>query len=589
MEDKALKKLRAAMECSRKALQPFREKRLDRIRQYVGANYSDDGAKDKVPMNLLELALNIYARSLTARTPQVVCTTEYREVKSTASLLELAINHVIKEMKLIKALRESVLNALFSVGIIKVGMEATGTIPIGDTLRYVGQPFAESVDLDDWVHDTTARKFEHIQFAGNRYRLPLDQVKNSELYDEKERAKLKPTAKGSGGQDESDRAERLSQGNSYKSDDEYADFVELWDMWLPMENKLLTFADDSESGVLREVEWDGPLQGPYKLLSFSDVPNNIMPLAPSAAWQDIHTLCNCLMRKLGRQGERQKTVLGVMSGGDGDAQRIAKSSDGDIIKLDNPDKAREYRFGGVDSATLGFTIQLKDMFSWFGGNLDSLGGLSPMSDTLGQDKLLVENSSKRIADMQDRTIDFTRDTINDIAWYLFTDPLIDLPLSRRVEGTDISVPVRFTPEERKGDFLHYNINIQPYSMQEQTPAMKLQTISQVFQTFIVPFAPMLQEQGMSINFEGLLRTISKYSNMHELDEILTFARPPQGPIGGPIGTPPQKFTSPNTTRTYERVNRGGATRVGKDAALTQMLLGGNPQPKEQAAVTRPLS
>ena len=55
-------KLADAIEYSRRKLEPFRRKRMEAVRAYVGANYSDEGAVSRMPVNLLEMALSIYKR-----------------------------------------------------------------------------------------------------------------------------------------------------------------------------------------------------------------------------------------------------------------------------------------------------------------------------------------------------------------------------------------------------------------------------------------------------------------------------------------------------------------------------------------------
>ncbi len=47
--------LRKAIEHSRRRLQPYREKRVVAVREFVGRNYSDTGSRDRVPVNMLEL------------------------------------------------------------------------------------------------------------------------------------------------------------------------------------------------------------------------------------------------------------------------------------------------------------------------------------------------------------------------------------------------------------------------------------------------------------------------------------------------------------------------------------------------------
>ncbi len=578
-----LKKLRQAVDYSRRQLQPFRQQRYEVIRQYVGYHYSDDGAADRVPVNLLELAINIYTQQMAARVPQVLVSTSFRPLKPSAANFELALNHLLKEIRFGDTIRLAVIDALFSIGIIKTGLERRASVEIDGYLHDVGQPFADTISLDNWVHDTTATRLDQCQFMGDRYRLPLELVKESRAF--KNTETLQATVKSAYNEDGDSKAESLSHG-SQVDPDEYKEHVELWDLWLPAENLLITIPAEGDGKPLRVIDWDGPETGPYHLLSFSPVPGNIMPLPPSGLWMDLHDLANRLFRKLGRQAERQKTVLGVQSGAEDDGNRILKANDGETLRMDNPDRAREYRFGGIDQPSLAFLLQVKDLFVYLGGNLDSLGGLSPMADTLGQDQLLAQNASKRVADMQDRVISFTKDVINSLGFYLWTDPLINLPLTKRVPGMEqLSVPVTFDAESREGDFLDYNIEIEPYSMQHQSPQMKLQALVQVFQQFIAPFAPMMAEQGIGINFEGLLNTIGKYANVSELNEILEFTQPSGRYEKTMVGQPPAKW--PTTRHISERVNRPGATRSGKDAAMMQTLLGGNPQQSELAAIRRP--
>ena len=69
---------------------------------------------------------------------------------------------------------------------------------------------------------------------------------------------------------------------------------------------------------------------------------------------------------------------------------------------------------------------------------------------------------------------------------------------------------------------------------------------------------------------------------------MEFAEPtmmPPSPVAGQ-GDGPGK--PPVTTRRYERINRPGATRQGKDAAMISTLLGARVQPKETAGAMRPV-
>lgn len=571
------------MEYSRRRLEPFRTHRHDAVREYAGAHYSDDGADDRVPINMLELAVNIYMRQLAARAPQALVTTTYRELKATAADMAVELNHRIRAMKLGDTLQEAVLNALFSIGIVKCGITQNGTIALDGQQHAVGESFAESIDLDDWVHDASAKRWDRLQFAGDRYSVALEEAKDADYYDKKVRESLTAMSIKTSNEQGDPRINSVSGGDSV-APDEYRDRVELWDIWLPEEKKIVVLSGESSiEKPLAVIDWDGPDAGPYHYLSYGRVPGNMMPLAPVANLRDLHELANRLFRKLGRQAERQKTILGVGPGADQDAERVIHASDGEAIRMDSPEKVKEYSFGGPENVSLAFTLQLRDMFSYHAGNLDSLGGLSPQADTVGQEKLLDQSSSKRIADLQDRTVEFTAGVIKALAWYEWTEPIREENLQKKVPGTDIYVPVIWSAETRTGDYLDYNFNIDPYSMRHESPSEKLQTIMNVWQQYIAPFAPQMAEQGIVPNFATLLKILGQYSNTPELEDILSYADPPEPVAGGPRGNPRPS----STTRRYERVNRPGATEKGKNTALTQALLGGGLQDSQAASIGRP--
>jgi len=563
-----------------KALKPFRDHRLEAIREYVGRHYSDNGTSDRVPINLLELAVNIYLQRLASKAPNVDVSTKFKQLKDKADRFGIALNYLItEEIEFADALEMVVLDAVFSVGIMKVGINNT-TVEVGGILHDVAQAFADHISLDDWVHDMTVKRFEQAQFMGNRYQMPLWQAK--ELFPDKA-DKLISVERRRGQETDRD----LSEGES-STIERFNEVVDLWDLWLPQENVVLTCQVDDATGgiaeVLNVVEWTGPEKGPYHFLSFSKVPNNTMPLAPAALWMDLHKLANELFRKLGRQAGRQKTVIGVRGGADADGNRILSANDGDMVRLDDPKAAQEYKFGGIDQESLGFLIMVKDLFAYLGGNLDALGGLGPQAETLGQDQLLTASASQRMQKMQNRTVGFTKRVIGDLGWYQWTDPTTEYAVTKRVPGLDVAVEDVFGPMDREqaSEFMRFNIKIQPYSMQNQTPEMKLMAIKEIFMNFLAPFAPQMAEQGITINFEGLLKLISDLGNLPELNELLDYANPQQQQQ--PTQPPKQ---SPVTTRKYERINRPGATRQGKDQIMQQALFGGKPQNSEMSSLMRP--
>lgn len=134
-----------------------------------------------------------------------------------------------------------------------------------------------------------------------------------------------------------------------------------------------------------------------------------------------------------------------------------------------------------------------------------------------------------------------------------------------------------------GDVLNYDVDIDLYSLQDRTPGEKLSTIMQLFQGIIVPLAGPMAEQGINIDFQGLLQVLGNLSGINELTDILKYEMRPEADAspstlrnqsrGG--GTPQ------TTTRRYERVSRPGASQQGQEQVLQQILAGGNPQQSER--------
>ena len=568
--------LKEAIRWSRQKMGPFLDQRSNRLKKYLGKNYGSEGSALHQPVNLMELAVNIYQQNLAAQAPRALATTPYRTLKPKAYKLSLGLNHLIKEIDFEWTIQMAVLEGLLSMGIIKVGLNNTAQVEIGGYLHDYGQPFADLVTLDDFVCDMSAKKKEMWQFCGNRYSMLLEDAK--QIYPKKYHDAL---------------ASAIVDDAGDESKVRYQKIIHLWELWLPHDNKIVTMTEsdkDVTGAVINEFEWEGPETGPYHILNYSDVPNQTIGLAPAATWEDLNELANKLFRKLSDQATRQKTILGVRAGGGADANRVIKCSDGDTINLDDPKNVSEFSFGGIDQTTLAFFLQVRDIYSYLAGNLDALGGLSAQSDTVGQDTLLTQSASQRMQRMTRQTANFTTKVIEDLGFYLWYDPMIVLPLVKPLPASGIEVPLSFGPADREGDYYEYNIKIEPYSMQHQSPAARLQSLRTVLAEMIMPLSQMMQQQGVTVDMQKLMDIVGRYGDLDELKEILIYSNPElygqqQQPVqtpGGPTGTKPAQ-----TTRRYERVNRPGATRSGKDQVLSQLMLGGNAQNSEKQALTRP--
>ena len=592
MPDIKMKKWQALKQSflnSRLRLERARQHTLTAVKQYVGKNYLDNGAEIDVPVNFLELAVGIYKRQLAPTNPQSLITSGFQELKAFSLNFQAVLNHDIREIDLANTLDDAVQQAMFGLVNVRIGMTTTAEAGLRGVLHDPGQMFVDVVDPDDWVHDMGAKNWERVQYMGNRYEVPYEKAMDT-VFKGKD---LKPSDQTLFNESGDERTGSISS-RGLSEEDRFEDVLELWDLFLPCDNVVVTFQSNREGGFdetkgpIATNEWKGPERGPYRRLCFNKVPSQTYPLPPTALLIDLHNFGNLLFNKIADQSSRQKDVTAFKGTAEDDARRLMNAGDGDVIRMDgDPRDVAQFKSGGIDQASLAMFLQVKDTFFTFGGNLDALGGLSPQSETLGQDELISSAASQRIADWGQRSMTFTQEIMQDLADYRWHNPFPKANVFREIKGLSRRLPVKFDNSLREGDLRDYLVTVDVFSLKNRTPEQRLQTIVQTVRDIFLPLAPIMQQQGNEINVKGLAEIIARYSNTPEIAEVITNIDPATMALmaegGGGDGT----RQSPNTTRTNVRVNRPGATRGGKDDAMTKLLLGGGVQDAERQAIGSP--
>ena len=586
-KDIDVNKLRDAMTWSRKALRPFQEQYFEAVQYFAGSRYGKNTELPQTPMNLLHLAVEIWLRQLAAQTPRCLVLTRQPDLKMSAFELEIATDFLMKEIRFGANLSECVRSAIFCMGIMKVGITEPYLAEGSPFTAAVGQPFAEPVLFEDWIHDMNARRPEEWDWCGNRYKVPLEVVRNNPEFDPSVRRALAPKEHLNATEDLATsttvRSNRLSTDDD-PTREEYREHVELWDIWIPSQNLMITLPGQDGLDPLLVREWKGPKHGPYHLLGFTNVPGNIVPAAPAQTVYDIQDLITRIFNQMGEQALRQKTLT-IADGRaveDGTAERVMEGQDGQVIRTSHIDGIKEMKYGGVDPNNQAFAVWLREIFSYMGGNIDAMGGLAQQAGTLGQEQLLVQSSSEMIRDMQAKVIEFTKNVVRDMAWYMYNDPQIELPLTKHIEDFG-DIPFDWGPEDRKTNFFEYNFDIQPYSLQHKGPAQRLQTIMQLMTTVFLPLAPQMELWGVSFNMQKFVELVSKYADLPELGDLIGTELPTpyeemyatsSAGMGG--GHSERAKQSPVTQRNYTRANipTGGTQQARNGNLMGQLLQAG---------------
>lgn len=579
-----------AMRTDRIALQRFRSNRREMVREYLGNNWNDEGTGREVPMNLIALYAGIMTRALVPKNPRVLLSTFSVGQRPAVKGMQRWVNQQIVKMNFAETIKRIVLDALFSVGVCKVALATPADAAnVGWRLK-AGGVFAERVDLDDWVFDTHARDFDEVAYMGHRIRVPLLAIRDSQLYNSKARRLLMPQYDQPYNLDGDERISTLGRGLWGTTTEEIEDYVDLWEIYLPRHRLVITLADDQMTGAagygpgvneaLRVQNWLGPDRGPYRVLSYMTVPGNAMGKGPAQDLIDLHRADNNIYRKLIRQAHRFKENTFVYGEANEDGTRVMQSNDGDLIKVEQPDKIQTRSWGGPNEQLQMLASHLKDQFDFMAGGLSLMGGLAPQSKTLGQDKMLNENSSHQVQDMQQSTIGFVSEVLECMNWFFWYDPNTvqrsEIPLG----GSGRSMTTQVRPADRVGPMP--DVSVDPYSMLHQSPQERLAFLNQTVE-MITPMMPLLQQQGIFFDVNTWMRKISEYGDSPDLTQMFSLREPIQQSSGGQGGGDQMNSMPGNTTRNYNRRSIGMDTPANRQNDMQNALRQSSSQRQRQAA------
>ncbi len=585
-----LKQLHSTKDWSKEQLKDRRHTRLMDYGQYVGPDYGGDNvADDAVPINMIELGVNILSRFLTSISPQVDIGSDYESYLPASSDLSLAANYEARRINLADAFNTWVIEALFCMGVLEVGITTKDTPPDGEGYLYdPGHIFVDPILFDDLLLDVCAKTWDQQFFVGHTYSVPLEWAKENPQFDPLVREKINaPNPEAN--------SEYATESLSHNPDnmETLLPMIELEQIWIPSERLILRFVsgmeESSPRNPLQIMRWEGPERGPYHPLCFGKVPGNLVPNAPVRQWAPLHDQLNKLWNKITDQGDRQKTLLLIRGAASADGQRTVKAGDGDAIYCEDPGGIKEWTSGGANPQTFALALQCKEVLDQMAGNLSALGGLAAQSETLGQDKLITQNASGKPQNLQEITMEGEQKVFEDIAFWLYNDPISEYHLVKQIGSSSESVEFMWGPQDRAmGDLTKYNFNVDPFRRPNRSPSEKSNMFLQFLQIFMQGEQGMMQ-QGMGLDWEFIAKHLSKLSNMPDVRRMIRYIQGEQHPMRGPVegGGGEGPGMAPNTTRTNVRVNAPSATSSGKAQTLISTLMGAGAQPSEMAALGRP--
>ncbi len=529
--------LHNGMERCKKVCEAPLKKRQEILEEYANGWYSDE-TRIRRPINMVARTFNLLVPLLASQNPRSMSRARVAQLRPAAETLRLTLNHLIEKIELGDTVRDGVINALAYMGIFKTGICPGGaSIEDGEGRTHsAGQIFCDSVAPEDYFFDTTARKRSEFDFEGNWFYAPFSYIADSGLYDNYDKLGSAYTT-----WDKLSAKKIVEGGRNYRLDT-IRPYVKLAEVWIPSENIIVTIPERGMGDKpLRVVEYNGPKSGPYDTLSLSPFTDSIIPIAPLYINLDLHYLINIMARKMARQANREKKILAYQGNAAGDAERIVQTPDGTTVKVDDINAIKEVEYGGTSDASYAWVNWCVAQWSEMGNNMRLLEGSKAPSPTLGQDQMLQANAGVKIDDMIDAVHSVLRRILNKMSYYIFTDPLLDVSVSKRMIGIG-DVPVRLTADTREGDFWSYNFDVEPYSMVRMNPTTRMNKLMQLATGVIIPMLQYSLSQGVVFDVAKFVKSIALDMNLTD-GEIDGFYKTiyaesslgPYQPLRGEIG------------------------------------------------------
>jgi hypothetical protein len=487
------------------------------IRNYAGSNYGVHLDADQPdPLNLLFSLVSTLVPALTVDPKATVETV--RGDLAFAETFRLAIDDEAEKINLCDTMKSVIIDSLFGLGIVKTGLKAApGFSDEGNLEIDQGTIFSERVSFANYIVDMASSTRRGAQYEGDRYEITEDYARSTGMFDEQTIGLLINATNTAYAVQTS----RTTGGHERSNDDEFIQRLQLVDLYLPTEGKIVTIPGDvrfSSLGFLNEFKWDGDPSGPYDTLGFSPVPDKILPTPVIGAIYDMYVLTNKLARKIARQADRQKDIVVYQKGMEDDGDAVRDSSDGDMVGVADIDHVKPLSFGGANDDGFKAVAWYQDFFNKIAGNPDLIGGLSADANTLGQDQLSLQNANGRIDDWRQTALKVASSILRKLGGYVWSDR--DTKRSLQLVDGDLKFPREFG-KKRKGEFEDYKIGIDAHHRPPMSPDQEVVRIERYLNIVSNPqMVEAARAQGLAIDVRKAAKILgSKLGIDNDTDEM----------------------------------------------------------------------
>jgi len=498
----------------------------NKLLELWASGFYDKGYSREHLINLIDRGVYTIVPYLVEGNPRVTVETLAVNYKPWAYTTQLALNFLLKKMKFAdRVLIPAAINSMFGAGITRTFTEYNRVISLDDEVIKSGSPTVKVIHDSDYIGDPLAKTRDDFVFEGDIYRLPTEYAK--ELFDAKVNGKqvadyICPDVKLA--TDFS--PDKISDPNFNIQKYSLRDTTTFIDIYLYDENVTVTIMPEGQKArILRTVEEDGPFESPYDYLGYKYFPNCPTPIPPAWFWHDQDVSMNIVARTAREQAESQKDLLLADSANKDLAQKVESAKNMDVLLTSDPkDSVLPVSFGGMNPSSIPWMGFVEDVFTKAGGTSDIVAGRGAESPTLGQEKMNFQNASRIINNMGTRFHEFMNSIIKKLAWKVWTDPTVYIPVIKEIPGV-ANIPEVFSQADTVGDFYDFVFEVEEFSTQRMSPELKYQRLMALSSQWILPTLPLAAQQGANFDIPEATKQMAAYLGLEGFGALYKTAIP----------------------------------------------------------------
>ena len=576
-DEKDRRHLMDMVDHSRTKLNDVRDSRHRLLDRAKGSEWFP--SEEQTPLNQMAQQEQTLLQHLAGGDPKALVLPGGAGMEAAAYSQTLAVNAVAQRLNLRRKFRRLVQDALYGIGICRIGMIPDRRVSIREIAPEldeegeidIGRLEMQIISLEAWVHDCQADSLEEREFCGHAYWVAKEDI---EYY-------LPGVAPKDVATEEkrwidehgNEMAGAISRGTDGEGQDGFRDKYWLWDLWVPSENVIVTTPVNGTGEIAHVRPWRSRPGGPYLFLYYRELPDQAIPISIQADLALVHDSLNSTFRKLIDQTREAKTVVGYKPGHESDAEAIRDATSRQIVAMRDPSSVQEFNFNGPDSAILAVLLQERELASIIGGNTDVLAGLGAQAPTATQEQMVSTAAGGKVQLHEVDTANFQVEVFEAIRWYLYHEQQDPIPIVKEVEGTDVRIATDFNAEKAAagpGRFNSYLMAIEPYSNVYRPPEQRFQSLISLWERLIMSAVQAGVIDGTP-DMNRLLELAAQYLDLSEIRGLVRPVSPEEQQMGG------EARQSPTTTRNYVRRSAPGPTRSGNAMQAMQMMGTGNEQ------------